>query len=152
MYKYILVKHEALKRGIHYDLRFQMPNSKNWASFALNELPPTEPGKRIYIPRTTDHSERDALYLGKIDEGEYGAGKLTKVESGNCDILKFTNAHIIVKFHGKKLDGTYHFINAGLFSRKKDFTKKVYSFFKAKGEINLAEEYLIFLNECYIEI
>lgn len=147
MAKYILVKHEALKRGTHYDLRFEIPNSKNWASFALNELPPTEPGKRIYIPRTTDHSSHDALYLGKIDEGEYGAGILIKIESGNCEVIKFTNSHIIVNFKGKKLRGNYHFINAGLFGKKRNFKQKVYSFFKAKSDINILEEYLIFINE-----
>lgn len=139
MAKFILVKHEALKRGLHYDLRFQMPNSKNWASFALNELPPSEFGKRIYVPRTTDHSEKEALFIGTIPEGEYGAGKLTKVELGNCDVIKFTNAHIIVNFKGKKISGTYHFINAGLFGRKRNFKQKVYAFFKAKS---LVESYL----------
>ena len=151
MSKYILVKHDTIRKSHdHYDLRFEIPNSKNWASFVLTELPPLEPGKRVYVPRSNDHDKKTSLFIGIIPEGEYGAGKLTKVESGNCDILKFTNAHIIVNFHGKKLEGTYHFINAGLFSRKKDFSKKIYSFFKAKGEINLVEEYLIFLDKIII--
>ena len=156
MSSYILVKHEAKKRGLHYDLRFQIPNSSNWASFALNELPPTEPGKRIYIVRTTEHSKEQALFTGTIPEGEYGAGKLTKVEGGSCTVEKFSNAHIIVDFHGSKLKGTYHFINSGMFGKKRDFTKKVYSFFKAKEkeipgekvmEDNIVSNYLQFLNE-----
>lgn len=130
--KYILVKHEAKKRGLHYDLRFKMPNSQNWISFSLNDLPPTEPGKRMYIPRTTDHSEKEALFTGVIPEGEYGAGRITKVESGSCEIEKFSNAHIVVDFHGSKLNGIYHFINTAIFSKKKDFSKKIYVFFKGK--------------------
>ena len=156
MSSYILVKHEAKKRGLHYDLRFQIPNSQNWASFAFPDLPPTEPAKRVYVPRTTDHSEQEAKFIGTIPEGEYGAGKLTKVESGSCTVEKFSNAHIIVDFHGSKLKGTYHFINSGMFGKKRDFTKKVYSFFKAKEkeipgekvmENNIVSSYLQFLNE-----
>lgn len=139
--KFILVKHEALKRGLHYDLRFEMPNSKNWASFAMLKEPPYEAGNRVYITRTNDHSKTEALFIGTIKSG-YGAGKLSKFDYGDCDIIKFTNAHIIVDFKGKKLNGIYHFINAGVFNRK-DYNKKVYAFFKAKNipKIN---------SECYM--
>jgi len=130
--KYILVKHQAIKRGLHYDLRFRKPDSQNWVSFALNELPPTEPGKKIYIVMTTLHSESQALFIGTIPEGEYGAGKLSKVESGSCEVLKFSNSHIVVDFHGSKFNGIYHFVNTSLFGKRRDFSKKVYSFFKGK--------------------
>ena len=131
---FILVKHEAIKRGDHYDLRFKMPNSKNWASFAFKDFPPTEPGERKYIVRTTDHSRENALFVGKIAEGEYGAGKLSKVDGGECEVIKYTNAHIIVEFKGSKINGIYHFINSGVFSRRRDYSKKVYAFFKAKSQ------------------
>jgi len=134
--KFILVKHEALKRGTHFDLRFRMPNSKNWVSFALNASPPTEPGKRMSIVRTNDHSEKEALFVGKIPEGEYGAGKLTKIDGGDCKIIKFTNAQMTVNFEGTVLQGTYHFINVGVFDRSRNYSKKVYIFFKAKQNIS----------------
>lgn len=140
--KFILVKHEAIKRGTHYDLRFKMPNSKNWASFALNNLPPTEPGKRMSIVRTNDHSEREALFVGKIPEGEYGAGKLTKVDGGDCKIVKFTNAQMTVNFEGTVLQGIYHFINVGVFDRSRNYSKKVYIFFKAKNQTKKLNEYM----------
>jgi bifunctional non-homologous end joining protein LigD len=129
--KFILVKHEATKRGLHYDLRFKMPNSQNWASFAMNSEPPKEVGERKYITRTTDHSRENALFTGRIPEGEYGAGKLTKIDSGNCDVEKFTSSHMIVVFHGKKLQGKYNFINVGVFNRR-DYKKRVFAFFKSK--------------------
>ena len=130
--RFILVKHAAIKRGLHYDLRFEIPDSKNWASFSMSKYPPLESGKPVYVPRSNDHSESEALYLGDIPEGEYGAGKLTKEDSGFCDVIKFTNAHIAVDFKGKKLKGVYHFVNVGVFGRKKDYQNKVYKFFKGK--------------------
>ena len=132
MSKFVLHKHLAEKRGPHFDLRFQIPNSKNWASFSMNEFPPTEPGKRIYIPRSNDHSEKEANFIGTIPEGSYGAGKITKVDGGNCDVIKYTNAHMVVDFKGKKLNGIYHFVNTANFSRKRNYSKKVYAFFKGK--------------------
>lgn len=132
MAEFILVDHNATKRGKHFDLRFEIPNSENWVSFAMNKMPPTEPGERVYLPRTTDHSREQALYLGKIDEGEYGAGILKKVDGGKCDVIKFTNAHMVVDFKGKKLKGIYHFINTANFGRSRNYSKKLYAFFKGK--------------------
>lgn len=131
MTKFILVEHTALTRGKHWDLRFSIPNSKNWASFAMNQMPPEEPGKRVYITRTNDHSEKEALFIGKIPEGTYGSGSLKKVDGGNCNVIKYTNAHIVIDFKGKKLKGIYHFINMGVIRR--DYKSKVYAFFKAKN-------------------
>jgi bifunctional non-homologous end joining protein LigD len=130
MAEFILVEHNAIKRGKHWDLRFELPNSKNWASFSMNQFPPDEPGKRIYIPRSNDHSKTEALYVGKIPEGQYGAGSLKKVDGGKCEVLKYSNAHIVVDFKGKKISGVYHFVNMGVIRR--DYKSKVYTFFKGK--------------------
>jgi len=132
MGQFILVKHDAIKRGLHYDLRFQIPNSSNWASFVLRDLPPTEPGKRVYVPRSNDHSSSEATFVGKIPEGEYGAGKLTRIDGGSCTVEKYSNAHIVVDFKGSKISGIYHFINMGVAGSKKDYKSKVYAFFKGK--------------------
>lgn len=132
MAQFILVEHKATKRGLHWDLRFEIPNSKNWASFAFNKFPPSEPGQRVYIPRTTDHSKDQAIYVGRIDEGEYGAGVLKKVDGGDCEIMKYSNAHIVINFKGKKLNGLYHMINMGVI--RHNYKSKVYTFFKAKDQ------------------
>jgi bifunctional non-homologous end joining protein LigD len=134
MSKFILVEHKAIKKGLHWDLRFEIPNSKNWASFVFNKFPPLEPGQRVYIPRSNDHSESEALFVGKIDEGSYGAGVLKKIDGGDCEVMKYSNAHIVVNFKGKKLSGLYHFINAGVFGRNRNYKSKVYTFFKAKDQ------------------
>lgn len=132
--EFILVEHNALSRGKHFDLRFQLPNSQNWVSFAMNSMPPDETGKRIYIVRTTDHSRENALFVGKIKEGEYGAGTLKKIDGGSCEIIKYTNAHIIVEFKGSKLNGIWHFVNTATFTKSRDYSRKTYAFFKAKTE------------------
>ncbi len=134
MSKFIIVKHKAKKRGDHFDIRFKMPNSKNWASFATGQKVtdiPTKPGEKINIVRTHDHSEKEALYLGTIEDGQYGAGELIEYDSGRCDVLKFTNTHMIVDFKGRKIKGKYHFINALLFSKDKR-NKRIFVFFKSK--------------------
>lgn len=131
--KFVLDRHEAIKRGLHYDLRFQIPNSKNWNSFSMNEFPPTEEGKRIYIVKTTEHSEENALFIGIIPSGEYGAGKIIREDQGDCIIHKYSKTHIVIEFKGKKLKGIYHLINTAIFTKKKaNYYRNVYAFFKGK--------------------
>ena len=135
MEKFVIHLHEAIRKGTHFDLRFSIPDSRNWASFVFNKFPPLEPGERVYIPRAPDHNLENALFTGEIKSG-YGAGSLKKVDGGSCDVIKYTNAHIVVNFKGKKLQGIYHFINAGVFGRRRQYNKKVYAFFKGKIESN----------------
>ena len=32
---FVVMKHQAKRAGLHYDLRFKIPNSNLWASFAV---------------------------------------------------------------------------------------------------------------------
>lgn len=128
--KFVLMKHQAKKAGIHYDLRFKMPGKKDWDSYAIPKGPPTGSEKRMVI-RTTIHSEEEALFTGKIEIG-YGAGIITKEDSGSCDILRYEpGKHIVIKFNGSKLKGTFHFINMARIGRG---DKNQYLFFKGKME------------------
>lgn len=129
--KFIIVEHHATKARLHWDLRFRIPNSKNWISFAVRKGVPTQPGKRVLAVRTHDHSEQEALFLGKIPEGEYGAGVLKKWDDGDCIIHKFKPGHITVEFKGRKIKGIYHLVNTGVTNRKK-FKKQQYMLFKGK--------------------
>lgn len=133
MEEFIMVKHDAKDRGLHYDIRFEIPKGKKWASFATTkdskEVPPPEGNNRMTLIRTGDHSEKDAKFTGTVKSG-YGAGKITKVESGKCDVIKYSNEHIVVDFKGKELKGKYHFVNTKTFSNGKD--KNIYQFFKSK--------------------
>lgn len=135
--KFIVVKHDAKKARLHYDLRFVMPNSKNWMSFAVRKGVPEKPGSKVLAVRTHDHSDQEALFLGTIPDGEYGAGKLTKYDDGKCDIIKFSPGHISIDFKGRKIKGIYHMVNVGKFN-KKDYKKQQYILFK--GGISVKKE------------
>lgn len=137
MAEFILVKHDAKKRGTHYDLRFEKPNSKKWISFATpknsREKPPPEKGEKMTLVQTEDHTKEEAKFTGKIEKG-YGAGTITKVDSGKCDVKKYSEAHIVVDFKGSKLKGVYQFVNVAKFSKsgKSADEEKRYVFFKGK--------------------
>jgi bifunctional non-homologous end joining protein LigD len=128
--RFIVVEHNALRAGKHHDLRFKIPGSANWASFAIRKDIPVDPGTKVLAMRTNDHSESEALFLGKIPEGEYGAGELTKWDDGTCEVLKYTSPHITILFKGKKVKGLYHFVNLGVVHR--NYKEKSYLFFKSR--------------------
>jgi DNA ligase D-like protein (predicted 3'-phosphoesterase) len=134
---FIIVKHEAKRAGLHYDLRFQMPNSQLWASFAVRKGVPTDPGTKVLAVRTHDHTKEEAWFLGTIETG-YGAGKLTKFDDGPCDIIKYTPSHMMIDFKGHKIKGVYHLINVGVAGRNK-FKEKMFMLFK--GKIPVKETY-----------
>lgn len=127
--KFVIMRHEALKAGLHYDIRFRMPNSKDWDSFACRKDVPTEPGVKRMVVRTTIHTEKEALLTGTIKSG-YGAGKLTKWDSGSCKIIKYDKRHMIIEFNGSKVKGIYHFISTGVID--KEYDKPTFLFFKGK--------------------
>lgn len=131
MNEFILVEHNAIKKKLHWDLRFEIPNSTNWASFVFNKFPPEKAGERVYVPRAPDHSRENALFTGTIPKGNYGAGTLKKVDQGECIVHKYSPYHIVVEFNGKKLKGIYHFVNTSVFGRRKS-KNRVYQFFKGK--------------------
>ncbi len=140
--RFIVVKHDAKKTKMHWDLRFQLENSDNWMSFAVRKGVPEKPGTKVLAIKTRIHSTKAALFLGTIPEGEYGAGKLTKFDDGKCIITKFNPSHMIIDFKGKKIKGIYHLINIAKISRKKsDYKKQHYLLFKG-GSLEMKEMYI----------
>ncbi len=127
--KFVVMKHQAKRAGLHYDLRFKIPKSQKWISFSIPKGLPPGYEKRLAI-RTHDHSEKEALFVGTIESG-YGAGKLIKHDGGSCKILKYGPPRsITIEFKGSKLKGIYHLVNQGVMSR--NFKKQNYWFFKGK--------------------
>jgi len=127
--KFIVVEHDANKARLHFDLRFQMPKSSNWASFAVRKGIPTKPGLKHLAIRTHDHSRAEALFIGTIKQG-YGAGKLKKWDNGACIIHKYSPSHIAIEFKGRKLKGIYHLISTGVVDR--NYKRQTYFLFKGK--------------------
>lgn len=129
--KFIVVEHDAKKARLHWDLRFKMPKSKNWMSFAVRKGIPLKPGQKVLAVRTHDHTEKEALFLGVIKDG-YGAGRLKKWDDGQVLIHKFKPGHILLEFKGRKVKGYYHLINTGVTKRNQKFKQQQYFLFKGK--------------------
>ncbi len=127
--KFIIVEHHAQRAKLHWDLRFRMPKSRLWISFAVRKGIPTQPGKRVLAVRTHDHTEKEALFIGTIKQG-YGAGVLKKWDEGPCIIHKFGRGHISVELQGRKIKGLYHLVTTGVID--KDYKKQTYMLFKGK--------------------
>jgi len=130
--KFIVVEHNATKARLHWDLRFVMPKSKLWASFAVRKGIPLTPGQKVLAVKTHDHTEKEALFLGTIKTGEYGAGKLKKWDDGQCIIHKYKPGHMLIEFKGRKVKGYYHLISTGVMDRKK-YKQQQYMLFKGKS-------------------
>jgi len=128
--QFIVVEHKAKKAGLHFDLRFKMPKSQNWASFAVRKGVPLKPGVRVLAVKTHDHSKKEALMTGKIESG-YGAGTLKKWDGGSCTILKYSSANMAIDFKGSKVKGIYYLINTGVMDKSK-YKKAQYMLFKGK--------------------
>ena len=131
MYKsrFSCTNHFAERAGYHHDVRFRKPSSKKWDSFATKKDNPLTTGKKIMLVRTTEHREKEALYVGVVEKG-YGKGRIEVFDEGDCNIIKYTFNHIVIEFLGKKIKGFYHFLNTGVIDREYD--KEQYLFFKAK--------------------
>jgi len=127
--KFIIVEHHAEKARLHWDLRFRMPKSKLWASFAVRKGVPTKPGQKVLAVKTHDHTEKEALFIGTIKQG-YGAGVLKKWDDGSCIIHKYGRGHIVIEFKGSKVKGIYHLVSTGVVD--KNYKKQQYFLFKGK--------------------
>jgi DNA ligase D-like protein (predicted 3'-phosphoesterase) len=128
--KFVVMKHEALRAGLHYDLRFIIPKSKLWMSFAVPKGMPLKPGPKHLAVRTHNHTEKEALMVGKIEPPNYGAGKLTKWDGGSCTIIRFSPGYIGIEFNGSKVKGIYHLTNVGV--AKRNYKAQNYWLFKGK--------------------
>ena len=127
--EFVVTEHHAKKAGLHWDMRFQIPKSKMWASFAVRKGVPLKPGTKVLAVRTRDHKKDEALLTGELKSG-YGAGKFIEWDRGKCIIHKYSNRHISIEFKGRKVKGLYHFVDIGV--ADKNFKGEQYFLFKGK--------------------
>lgn len=102
--KFILHKHDAKTAGLHWDFRVSIPNRDLLASFAIPKARiPQKPGDKVLLVRTSDHG-RYWLNIENmtIPDGEYGAGEITTLQKGVCEIEGWSNNHITFVIHGDK--------------------------------------------------
>ena len=127
--EFVVTEHHAKRAGLHWDLRFKIPKSKMWDSFAVRKGIPLMSGKKVLAIKTTIHSTEQALFLGTLKSG-YGAGKFKEWDRGKCVIHKYSVAHMSIEFKGRKVKGLYHLINIGVVD--KNFKGLQYFLFKGK--------------------
>lgn len=108
--RFVVMKHSAIRAKLHYDLRIRKPGSNMWMSFAIKKGIPIQQGIKHLAIQTDDHSEKDALFTGRIEKGKYGGGLIEKYDSGTCTILKMNNRHVAIDFKGNKIKGRYHMV------------------------------------------
>lgn len=104
---FVVQKHKAEKRGLHYDFRLEYNNVlRSWAITGNN--PPPKIAGRVTMIRVEDHPLEWANFEGSIPEGEYGAGT---VEIWDKGIYQFRNPPAEKKWSinlfGSILQGAY---------------------------------------------
>jgi len=127
--EFVVTEHKAKRAGLHWDLRFVIPKSDMWASFAVRKGVPLNPGTKVLAIRTHDHKRDEALLTGELESG-YGAGFFKEWDRGKCIIHRYTIAHMAIEFKGKKVKGLYHLVNTGV--TDKNFKGLQYFLFKGK--------------------
>lgn len=142
---FVIMKHDAKKAGLHYDLRFRMPDSTMWASFAVPKGVPTAPAKKVLAIRTADHTKKGALLTGYIKDG-YGTGELRVWDLGKCDIIQYSEDRIILDLDGKKAKGKYYLISI---TKARDAKQKSFLLFKGKPADKIYENSGILSKENY---
>lgn len=128
--QFIVHDHDAFRAGKHQDLRFKIEPNK-WDSFAVPRKVPLKLGIKVLAIKTHSHSNKEAMFVGEIPKGEYGSGKLKVFDQGICTIEKYTPAHIVIDFKGRKVKGIYHLVNIGV-TGKTRYKQQQYLLFKGK--------------------
>jgi bifunctional non-homologous end joining protein LigD len=103
--KFVVQEHNALKAGLHYDLRLQVGTVL--FSWAVPKGIPKKPEVKRLAIRTEDHSMSWISFEGVIPKGEYGAGIVKVYDSGVYIPLEVTNKKLIFKLKGKKFKGIW---------------------------------------------
>jgi bifunctional non-homologous end joining protein LigD len=113
--RFVVQEHSA--RRLHWDLRLEHEGAA--ASWAVPNGIPTDPAENRKAIHTEDHPLEYLGWEGEIPAGEYGAGTMTVWDSGTYELEKWTDAKVMVEFHGERLQGRYALFRAG--SSEKDW-------------------------------
>ena len=107
--RFVVQEHSA--RRLHWDLRLEHDGAA--ASWAIPNGIPMSPEENRKAIRTEDHPLEYLTWEGEIPKGEYGAGTMRVWDSGAYELEKWTEAKVMVEFHGERLRGRYALFRAG---------------------------------------
>ncbi|RJO78826.1 ATP-dependent DNA ligase [Nocardia panacis] len=104
--RFVVQEHHA--RRLHWDVRLERDGVL--VSWAVPKGPPTSPAQNRLAVHTEDHPLEYLEFHGAIPKGEYGAGAMTIWDAGTYETEKWREDEVIVRLHGRRLDGRYAFI------------------------------------------
>ncbi|HEX8107549.1 MAG TPA: DNA polymerase ligase N-terminal domain-containing protein, partial [Kofleriaceae bacterium] len=101
--RFVIQEHSATR--LHWDLRLEHDGAL--ASWAIPNGIPYDPKENRKAVHTEDHPLEYLTWEGEIPKGEYGAGTMRVWDSGTYELEKWTEAKVMVEFHGERLRGRY---------------------------------------------
>jgi DNA ligase D-like protein (predicted 3'-phosphoesterase) len=105
MARFVVHEHDALKAGLHHDLRLERNGVlKSWA---VPKGVPEDSGVRRVAIQVEDHALSYGKFEGNIPKGQYGAGNVRIWDSGVYKTKSWNKTKIEVTLYGKKLSGDY---------------------------------------------
>ena len=103
----VVHKHQA--RHLHYDFRLEIEGVlKSWA---VPKGVPVEPGVKRLAVQVEDHPVAYLDFVGRIPEGEYGAGTVEIWDKGNFTLDQRASERLEFTLKGEKLSGGYVLIH-----------------------------------------
>jgi bifunctional non-homologous end joining protein LigD len=94
-------RHEAEKRGLHFDLRLGDPKTGHAHSWALHpELP--APGASTWAIQQPTHTLKYMDWEGQIPKGEYGAGKVELHSRERTEVVNAKPGHVNFNLYTSK--------------------------------------------------
>jgi bifunctional non-homologous end joining protein LigD len=109
MPRFVVQEHHAT--SLHWDFRLEHEGVA--VSWAVPKGPPEEPGQRRLAVRVEDHPVSYMSWSGTIPKGSYGAGKVSIWDEGDYEPEKWEDDKIVVRLHGRRLDGRYALVRTG---------------------------------------
>jgi ATP-dependent DNA ligase len=104
-------RHDAKKRGLHYDLRLVDPATGHAHSWAAQTLP--KPGKSSYVVQQPTHTADYALGFQGVLLGGYGAGQVSTHLKEKAEILRSNNDKVTFNVYQGKNSDEYALIRMG---------------------------------------
>lgn len=107
MKRFVVQEHHA--RHLHWDFRLEKEGVlKSWA--VPKGVPEKKLVKRLAI-QVDDHELDYIDFEGEIEEGQYGAGKVSIWDRGTYDLESESSKSTVFVLKGKRLKGKYSLVH-----------------------------------------
>ena len=107
--RFVVQEHHATR--LHWDLRLERDGVL--VSWAIPNGIPEDPQQNRKAVHTEDHPLDYIDFEGEIPAGNYGAGTMRVWDRGTYECEKWEQRKVMVRFHGKRLNGRYALFQTG---------------------------------------